>query len=221
MGREPFRDWSQFRRDFLTQFEPVSADAIARSQIRTHTQTGSVQAYIYRFRELMAQIPSINTSEAYDLFITGLKPELRQLVGTLVARDDLDGAINMAQRSHAYGSTATGRQDAAVRGKDNRQGKWQKGQANTVEQGKQTSGGDIGKGRVGSSEVNALEKAPKGNRRDYRGKGQGQGQSRGGRNQGRPQKPRTCFVCEKEGHFVRDCPELKELHKERNTPPKN
>ena len=51
----------------------------------------------------------------------------------------------MAQRSHAYGSTAAGRQDAAARGKDNRRGKWQRGQANTVEQGKQTSGGDIGK----------------------------------------------------------------------------
>ena len=68
----------------------------------------------------MALIPNIIISEAYDLFVIGLKPKWRQLVGTLVARDDLDGAINMAQRSHAYGSIAIGQQNAAPRGKDNR-----------------------------------------------------------------------------------------------------
>ena len=51
----------------------------------------------------MANIPNMNMKEAYHLFITGLQPHLWQLVGTLVSKNDLEIAINMAQRSKAYG----------------------------------------------------------------------------------------------------------------------
>ena len=71
-------------------------------QIRSHVQTGSIQAYVYKFRKLMANIPSMSMDEAYHSFITGLQPHLRQLVGTLIPKNDLEAAIDIAQRSTAY-----------------------------------------------------------------------------------------------------------------------
>ena len=80
-------------------------------QIRSRVQTSSVQAYVYKFRELMANIPSMNMNEAYHLFITGLQPHLWHLVGTLVPKNDLEAAIDMAQRSTAYKGAQMGRQE--------------------------------------------------------------------------------------------------------------
>ena len=57
-GQTAFRNWQEFRDAFLRQFEPLSAQETARMQIRSHVQTGSIQAYIYKFRELMANIPA-------------------------------------------------------------------------------------------------------------------------------------------------------------------
>ena len=110
-GQTAFRNWQEFRDAFLRQFEPLSAQETARMQIRSHVQTGSVQAYVYKFWELMANIPSMNMDEAYHLFITDLQPHLRQLVGTLVPKNDLEVAIDMAQRSTAYGGAQMGRQE--------------------------------------------------------------------------------------------------------------
>ena len=87
----------------MRQFEPLSAHEIARIQILSHVQIGFVQAYVDKFRELMANISNINMNKVCHLFITSLQPHLLQLVGTLVPKNDLEAAINMAQRSTAYG----------------------------------------------------------------------------------------------------------------------
>ena len=110
-GQPAFRNWQEFRDAFLRQFEPLSAQETARMQIRSHVQTGFVQAYVYKLRELMANIPSMNMEKAYHLFITGLQPHLQQLVGTLVPKNDLEAAIGMAQISTAYGGAQMGRQE--------------------------------------------------------------------------------------------------------------
>ena len=109
--QQAFRNWQEFRDAFLRQFEPLSAQETTRMQIRSHVQIGSVQAYVYKFRELMANIPSMNMDEAYHLFISGLQPHLWQLVGTLVPKNDLEAAIDMAQKSIAYGGAQIGRQE--------------------------------------------------------------------------------------------------------------
>ena len=71
-GQTAFTNWQEFRGAFLRLFEPLSAEETARMQIRSHVQTISVQAYVYKFRELMANIPSMKMDEAYHLFIIGL-----------------------------------------------------------------------------------------------------------------------------------------------------
>ena len=110
-GQIPFRNWQEFRDAFLRQFEPLSAQKNARMQIRSHVQTSSVLAYVYKFRELMANIPSMNMDEAYHLFITSLQSHIRQLVGTFVPKNDLEAAIDMEQRSTVYGGAQMGRQE--------------------------------------------------------------------------------------------------------------
>ena len=112
-------------------------------QIRSHVQTGSVQAYVYKFRELMANIPSMNMDEAYHLFITGLQPHLRQLVGTLVPKNDLEAAIDMAQRSTAYGGAQMGRQEIGG-GRGQQQNRPRRGQVSQIQQpSSQSSEGDF------------------------------------------------------------------------------
>ena len=138
-GQSPYANWAAFRAAFLRQFEPMSAEEVARGQIRAHTQTGNIQSYVYRFRELRAMIPSMNTLEAYNLFVSGLQPQLRQMVGTLVAKDDLEAAIDMAQRSQAYGAASAGRQDASQNiGRGQQKGyRRQKHEVNNLNQAKE------------------------------------------------------------------------------------
>ena len=110
-GQLAFRKWQEFRDAFLRQFEPLSAQETAKMQIQSYVQIGFVQAYVYKFQELMAKILSMNMDEAYHLFITGLQPYLRQLVRTFVPKNDLKAAIDMAQSLTAYGGAQMGRQE--------------------------------------------------------------------------------------------------------------
>ena len=43
-------------------------------QVRSHLQTGFVQTCVYKFWELMANIPNMNMNEGYHIFITGFQP---------------------------------------------------------------------------------------------------------------------------------------------------
>ena len=58
------------------QFEPVSREEHAREQIWKLSQTGNVNNHIYHFCELMNDMPSMNSAEAYSLFMHGLDPQL-------------------------------------------------------------------------------------------------------------------------------------------------
>ena len=66
--------WQAFEKALKAQFEPLSKEERAREQIRKLVQTGNVNTYIYRFRELKNEIPSMNLAEAYSLFMHGLNP---------------------------------------------------------------------------------------------------------------------------------------------------
>ena len=61
-------------------------------------QTGNVNTYIYRFRELKNEIPSMNSAEAYSLFMHGLNPQLRQLAGTMVTSGNLEEVIEIVKK---------------------------------------------------------------------------------------------------------------------------
>ena len=91
----------------------------------------------------MANIPSMNMDEAYHLFITGLQPHLRQLVGTLVPKNDLEVAIDMAQRSTTYGEAQMGRQEIGG-GRGQQQNRSRRGQVSQIQQpSSQSSEGDF------------------------------------------------------------------------------
>lgn len=75
----------------------MTSEEVARRQIRAHTETGSVQFYVYMFTEPRHLIPSISASEAFNLLVSGLQPRLRQMVDTLVPKDGLESAVSLAK----------------------------------------------------------------------------------------------------------------------------
>ena len=182
-------------------------------QIRSHVQTSSVQVYVYKFRELMANIPSMNMDEAYHLFITGLQPHLRQLVGTFVPKNDLEAAIDMAQRSTVYGGAQMGRQEIGG-GKGQQQNRSRRGQVSQIQQlSSQSSEGDFIS--TTTSEVNMTSggKTFKTGERPTRAmqkNGPRQRKKRWNQSQ-KTQRSNKCFFCDESGHFVRDCPKAKAL----------
>ena len=212
-GQPAFRNWQEFRDAFLRQFEPLSAQETARMQIRSHVQTGSVQAYVYKFQELMANIPSMNMDEAYHLFITGLQPHLRQLVGTLVPKNDLEAAIDMAQRSTAYGGAQMGRQEIGG-GRGQQQNRSRRGQVSQIQQpSSQSSEGDFTSTTTAEVNMTSGGKTFKTGERPTRAmqkNGPRQRKKRWNQSQ-KTQRPNKCFFCDESGHFVRDCPKAKAL----------
>ena len=101
-GGEPWPEWQAFVTALKAQFEPLSREEHAHEQIRKLSQTGNVSNYIYHFHELMNEIPSMNSAEAYSLFMHSLDPQLRQLAGTLVTSGDLDEIIEIVKKAAVY-----------------------------------------------------------------------------------------------------------------------
>ena len=86
----------------MADFETKSMEERAREQPRNLSQTGSVHTCVYRFMTLHADVPSMNTAEAFSMFMHGLQPQLKQFVGTMVATDDLDAAIELVKKATKY-----------------------------------------------------------------------------------------------------------------------
>ena len=53
LGARPWGSWQAFEKALKEQFEPLLKEEHAREQIQKLVQTGNVNTYIYRFRELM------------------------------------------------------------------------------------------------------------------------------------------------------------------------
>ena len=91
----------------------------------------------------MPIIPSMNMGEAYHLFTIGLQPHIQQIVGRLVPKNDLEVAIDMAQRSTAYGRAQIGRQELGG-GRGHQQNRSRPGQVSQIQQpSSQSSEGDF------------------------------------------------------------------------------
>ena len=90
--RQPWLNWFQFRREFVSRFEPLTVEEMARQQLHTLQQKATMQGYIYKFDNLCAQVETMNTSEAFAAFVRGLKPEIRQQVGVHVETNNLQAA---------------------------------------------------------------------------------------------------------------------------------
>ena len=76
LGVRPWVPWQAFEKALKAQFQPLSKEERAQEQIRKLVQIGNVNMYISRFRKLKNEIPSMNSAEAYSLFMHGLNPQL-------------------------------------------------------------------------------------------------------------------------------------------------
>ena len=182
-------------------------------QIRSHVQTGSVQAYVYKFRELMANIPSMNMDEAYHLFITSLQPHFWQLVGTLVPKNDLEAAIDIGQSSTTYGGAQMDRQEI-VGGRGQQQNRSRRGQVSQFQQpSSQSPEGDFTSTTTAEVNMTSGGKIFKTGERPTRAvqkNGPCKRKKRWSQSQ-KTQRPNKCLFCGESGHFVRDFPKAKAL----------
>ena len=77
-------------------FEPATVVEEAREQILNLRQTRRVTGYVQRFQELLYKILVMTEEESYTLFVRGLKPEVKTLVGVNVPAG-LEDATTWAQ----------------------------------------------------------------------------------------------------------------------------
>ena len=121
LGVRPWVSWQAFEKALKAQFEPLLKEERAREQIRKLVQTGNVNTYIYRFRELKNEKPSMNSAEAYSLFMHGLNPQLRQLAGAMVASGNLEEVIEIVKKAIVYGEEKGGSPQIKTENKQKRQ----------------------------------------------------------------------------------------------------
>lgn len=74
MGDDPqLTTWDQFVLRLREQFVHLDQKWIARNQIHTFVQSGTVRDYTVKFRSLMLLIPDMSKADALDRYIRGLK----------------------------------------------------------------------------------------------------------------------------------------------------
>ena len=66
--------WEEFKKVLTDRFRPVAASKLARVQLNSLRQTGSVEQFIQQFLQVISAIPSMTEEELVDRFITGLIP---------------------------------------------------------------------------------------------------------------------------------------------------
>ena len=117
LGTRPWVSWQAFTMAPKAQFEPLSKEECTKEQIRKLAQIGYVNTYIYRFHELKNEIPSMNSAEAYSLFMHGLNPQLRQLARTMVTSGNLEEVIQLVKKATVYGEDKGGFSQTKMRKK--------------------------------------------------------------------------------------------------------
>ena len=108
LGVRPWVSWQAFEKALKAQFEPLSREERAREYIQKLVQTRNVNTHIYCFRELKNEIPSMNSAEAYNLFMHGLNPQLHQLAGTMFTSGNLEEVIEIVKKATVYGEEKGG-----------------------------------------------------------------------------------------------------------------
>ena len=73
-------DWREFAKEITAAFSPITEEDQARKQLKGLTQTGNVQNYVQRFRDLILHIPSMSQADVFAAFMDGLKPAIRQQI---------------------------------------------------------------------------------------------------------------------------------------------
>ncbi|KAJ0410812.1 hypothetical protein ATCC90586_010135 [Pythium insidiosum] len=102
----PIRDLDEFESVFSEEFVPSDQQQRLRAALRACRQSGSIEDYVARFREIIMQIRQMSQLDQVDHFIAGLKPETQKEVNYLNC-ETLRDAIAAAQayeRAHFGGA---------------------------------------------------------------------------------------------------------------------
>lgn len=190
--RANWANWQEFRRELITTFAPQTDEEQARKSLKTLKQTGSVQNYLQRFRELQFRIPTMSETDIFSAFMDGLKADVRKQIGIHV--HTLQEAQYLASKAdlYIYENSGGGQKDAKK--KDGKGGKIQ-----TV-----TDSSSAEVLAVEQQKLKEVKKKRKAEQRRLKKLNKAGKETKG--------KPtRACNWCGKEGHFVKDCPVVKQL----------
>jgi len=93
---DPFdNDWNIFVASIKKAFQPPHYQQILRRQLKTLKQTGQVQDYVYKFRNLVSQIEEMGQLDQVMHFVEGLKSATRVKVNYCTP-DTLTDVIEVA-----------------------------------------------------------------------------------------------------------------------------
>ena len=199
-GRTPWATWSEFKTAFVQRFQPLTTEEVARNQLEKLTQTRGATAYCNRFMELRNDIGTMNDQEAYHAFLRGLKPEIRTMVATLAPKYDVSRAMELAQTMSAYAPQPPKK----TTWEPTKPGKPKK-ELHAIESGGNNKAGNTG-GGGSQAELMAVEAKKL---KDLRRKGHEQ--ARRNKELAERGKKLPCNYCGKQGHFVKECPDIKAL----------
>ena len=120
--RVAWATWEGFTTTMMRAFEPAMVVEEARQQILNLRQTGRVNGYVQRFRELLYKVPTMTEEESYTLFLRGLKVDVQTSVGVNVPAG-LEAAMAWAQRVDLWQSRESAGIEGEKAGKKKQKGK--------------------------------------------------------------------------------------------------
>jgi hypothetical protein len=78
----PFIGWSDFRDQLIREFRPRNENMVIRRRLHQMRQTGSVEEYTRKFRELVVQIDDMSAADQIHFYCSGLKQLQQQKSST-------------------------------------------------------------------------------------------------------------------------------------------
>ena len=190
--RRNWDDYAEFREELITAFEPMSEVERARTAIRNLRQMGRVATYVQKFRDLRFRIPDMSQAEAFSHFMAGLKDDIRKDIGVHVTRNDVEGAIAMAEKMDCYQSTKGGKSGSGSSGSRGGSGGFRKPSSDK---------------KGGGAQLHAIKGATTSDQGSRTKKNKGRGE------RNRRQRDRKCSACHETGHWISDCPLMARLMK--------
>ena len=136
--RDNWFTWELFTQEIITAFSPITEEEQARKLLKGLNQTGNIQNYVQRFRDLSQRIPSMSQADEFAAFMDGLKPAIRQQIAPHVSKlaeaQIMAAKVDLHSGQGSRGSMITGSGSGGQKQKmgDKNKGK---GQVGMVEHG--------------------------------------------------------------------------------------